>query len=118
MLDPSAVASELDAIHACAKVAYCSKDLDGYMRLFAPNVRYRQLDGRVIGRERLRADVGTQLRALSAVRSNYVSERFEIVEGQPVETLIQAASCITRAFGVVHRSWTLHRKARYVWQRA
>jgi hypothetical protein len=46
MQDPAKVASELDAAHATAKESFHRRDFAAYMSLFAPDLRYRQYDGR------------------------------------------------------------------------
>ena len=53
--------SELDAMHTRAKAAFERKDLAEYTSLFAPGLRYRQLDGQIIGREQLMRDVRAQV---------------------------------------------------------
>jgi hypothetical protein len=116
MQDPSAVASELDVAHESAKAAFIRKDLAAHMGLFSPDLRYHQADGRVIDREMLKRDVQAQFSRFGAVRSFFIREHLEISDGKAVETLSQIASACATAFFILHRTWEVTRKGRYVWR--
>ncbi|SIO29339.1 protein of unknown function [Singulisphaera sp. GP187] len=116
MPDPTEVAVELDAAHRKAKAAFNRKDLRAYMSLFSADLHYRQSDGKVIDRARLERDIQTQFSRLSAVRTTFDREQFEIADGKAIEILHQTASARATAFFVLHRTWDLTRKGRYVWR--
>jgi hypothetical protein len=117
MNEPSLLTAELDAMHAEAKAAFERRDLTRYRDLFAPELTYRQADGRVIDRDRLMRDVGAQFRRLSRVRSSFLREQIEADGDRATEVLTQTASIGSTAFLVVHRTWELTRRGRYTWRR-
>jgi hypothetical protein len=117
MQDLNAVASELDAAHGSARAAFLRKDLAAYMGLFSPDLRYRQADGKVIDRDRLRRDVQAQFSRFSAVSSVFNREHIELTEGKAIETLCQTAAARATAFLILDRTWEITRRGRYVWKR-
>ena len=112
------VSAELDETHDQARAASRRKDLSAYMSLFAPDLRYRQSDGKVIDRNRLKRDVRSQFSRLSAAGSHHVREQIELADGKAIEVLCQTASAASATlFFVVHRIWDISRRGRYVWRR-
>lgn len=117
-LEASSVAAQLDALHTESKENYRAKDAIAYMRVFAPGLRYKQADGRVIGREQLARDVASQLRSVESADTSYVRESL-CVEGERVtELLRQTASVTTRHFFVLRRVWRVNRLGSYTWIRS
>jgi hypothetical protein len=115
MRDPTKAAAELDAMHLEARCAFERRDLATYRDLFAPELTYRQADGRVIGRDQLMRDVAAQFRRLSGVRSSFVRESIEFGEDRANELLTQTGCACATAFFVIHRIWDLTRKSRFYW---
>ncbi len=115
--EDSRYASELDALHAEAKAAFERKDLATYTSVFAPGLRYRQRDGRVIGRDQLMRDVQAQFRRFNRVHSSYVREHLEVTDGRATEILEGTGSAEATAFFVVHFTWKVTRRGRYLWTR-
>ncbi len=116
--EDSRYASELDAIHAEAKAAFERKDLATYTSLFAPGLRYRQRDGRVIGRDQLMRDVRAQFRRFNRVQSSFIREHLEVSDGRVTEILEGTGSAEVTAYWVVHLKWNVTRRGRYLWTRA
>lgn len=115
MNEPTETIAELDAMHAKAKAAFERRDIAAYRELFAPALTYRQADGRTIDRDRLMSDVHVQFRRFSWVRSSFVREHIEVKVERVTEILIQTGSVGATAFLVVHRTWELVRRGRYIW---
>jgi len=113
-----AVAAELDAAHRNAQESFRARDLDAYMGLFSPSLRYQQLDGRVIGREQLASDVQAQFAAVEASDTSYTRESLEVIGDRAIEILNQVASATTRHFVFLRRVWRITRRGRYVWERS
>ena len=108
------VAAELDAAHARARQAYARRDAPAYIATFHPEVAYTQPDGRTIGRDQLARDVRTQLARVHAAATEFRRESLEVAGADAaVEVLEQRATFEERAFGVIHREWTLRRRGRY-----
>ncbi len=117
MDDLDSITAALDARHSRSRAAFERRDLEAYRAIFAPGLRYRQLDGRVIDRDRLIKDVGVQFRALAWIRSDFTRESIKLDGERVIEVLTQRAQLGTSAFLVVHRTWELHRRGRYTWIR-
>jgi hypothetical protein len=116
----SSVRAELDAVHQRARKAYLERDLATYLGTFHPDLEYRQLDGRSIGREQLGRDLRKQLDRVHAAATEFRRDRLEIsAEGlSAIEEGEQHARFEVRAFAVVHRAWNLRRRGRYEWVRS
>ena len=114
----SQLIAELDAMHDRASRALACRDLAAYRDLMAPNLKYRQIDGRTIDRNRLMRDVAVQFRRLNRLESSFSREHIEIGEDRATETLTQSGSVGATAFLVVHRSWDFTRKGRYTWRKS
>ena len=114
----SQILAELDAMHDLARNAFACRDLAAYRDLMAPDLRYRQADGRTIDRDQLMRDVAAQFRRLNRFRSSFSREHIEIGEDRATETLTQSGSVGTSAFLVVHRTWDFTAKSRYIWRKS
>jgi len=110
-----AVVTALDIEHRKAKDAFSRKDERAYMEIFTADLSYQQPDGRVIGREQLRKDVRNQLAVLHSVKTSYKREELELRGQKVAEQLRQTASFTSRHFGILYRTWHIHRVGRYVW---
>jgi hypothetical protein len=114
-IDPTGIAAELDAMHRQAQECYRNKNVAGYMQLFTSDLRYKQADGRFIGKEQLARDVGSQLARVEAADSSYRRESLSLDNGLAVEQLTQTASVTVRHFFLFRRTWHVNRRGRYVW---
>lgn len=114
----SQVIAELDAMHDRARRALASRDLPAYRDLMAPDLKYRQVDGRTLDRDRLMRDVAAQFRRLDRLESSFSREHIEIGEERATETLTQSGSVGVSVFLVVHRTWDFTRKGRYTWRKS
>jgi ketosteroid isomerase-like protein len=114
--DLAGIVGEIDAEHRRARSAFRRKDLAAYERLFSPDLRYRQADGRVIGRERLMRSVADQFNRCHSIDSTYTRERIERSGDLLVETLSQTAAVLTTALVFLHRSWKVTRRGSYAWR--
>jgi hypothetical protein len=117
MSENTIVGAELDALHLRAKARYRARDVSAYVGVFAPGLIYKQPDGRVIGRDQLARDVGSQLESVEAVDTSYVRESLQVDGDRATELLTQTASVTTRHFFFFKRIWRLTRRGRYTWVR-
>jgi hypothetical protein len=111
------VISELDAMHARTKAAFDRKDLDAYMAVFSPYLRYRELNGEIIDCAQLRRDLQAQFQLLSKSQLNYTREGVEVVGDTVAETIYQVARLSSRVFFVFHRTCNVTRRGRCIWVR-
>ena len=107
--------AELDAAHARARDAYTRRDAAACIAGFHPRLEYVQSDGRTIDRDRLARDISAQLAAAHRATTEFVRESLCPVPDGAIEVLEQRATFEVRAFLVVHRLWTVHRRGRYEW---
>jgi hypothetical protein len=117
MPEISTIAAELDAAHLRARASYRAKDVSAYMGVFAPGLRYKQPDGRIVGRDQLARDVTSQLASVEAADTSYVRESLQIEGNGATEVLTQTASVTMRRFLFFKRIWRLTRRGRYTWVR-
>ncbi len=117
-VDPTSLARDLDAAHSRARASYRAKDLGGFMALFAPNVRYKQPDGRTIGWEQLAHDVSAQFMAVEEAETVYVRQSLQVENDAVTEVLEQTASLTMRHFLFFKRTLHLTRRGRYRWIRS
>jgi hypothetical protein len=116
-MDQSTLTSELDAAHSRAKASYRSKDLGGFMAMFAPSLRYKQPDGRTIGWDQLAHDVSAQFMSVEDADTAYVRESLKVEGDGVTEVLEQKASLTMRYFLFFKRTIRLSRRGRYRWIR-
>lgn len=115
--DSDRIAHELDAAHGEAKEHYRNKNIAAYMRVFTPDLKYRQANGKLIGKEQLARDLWSQLAQVEGVDSSYRRESLQWEGEMAVEHLVQIASVTVRRFLILRRTWHVHRRGRYVWVR-
>ena len=109
----------LDAVHASARDAFMRLDAAGAVALFSPILVYHGVDGRIFDRAALARDVATQLGRMHRASSTFTRESLDVAaDGKSaVEVLNQEASFEVVAFGLLHRVWSITRRARYGWSR-
>jgi ketosteroid isomerase-like protein len=117
MTENITVEAELDLAHLKANQGYHAKDVKAYMAIFAPDLKYKQPDGRVIGREQLARDVKSQFSSVQTADTSYVRESLQVDSDRAIEILIQEASITTSHFVFMTRVWRLKRRGRYTWIR-
>jgi ABC-type taurine transport system substrate-binding protein len=115
MLQANSIERELDERHAAARVAYSRRDIDAYREIFSPTLSYQQADGRVIDRHQLMRDVAVQFHRLCSASSSFTREHLSTVDDEITETLVQVATAEATAYGFVHRTWKVDRRAIYTW---
>jgi hypothetical protein len=115
MDEREAVAALLDAEHAKAKKSYQAKDVNAYMAVFTPDLRYTQPNGETIGRAELARDVAAQLASVESSESSYMRESLEVAPNRATEILLQTATVKTRRFLIFRQTWRVERRGRYEW---
>src|SRR5262249_55054726 len=85
------------------------------MKVFSPDLRYKQLNGAIIGKEQLFLDVTDQLRSIDSADTSCVRESLEVDGNRAIELLRQTASVTVRSFLLFRRVWKISRFGRYTW---
>ena len=109
--------AELDATHARGREAYMRRDAAAYIAWFHPRLEYVQSDGQTIDRDQLASDISAQLAAVHRATTEFVRESLRLLPEGALEVLEQRATFEVRAFGVLHREWSVRRRGRYEWTR-
>ncbi|NLS18602.1 hypothetical protein HGP16_18770 [Rhizobium sp. P40RR-XXII] len=115
MAQPKSVEEELDERHAAARAAFLNRDIAAYQVLFSPTLAYQQVDGVVIDRRQLMQDVALQFRRRYKAQWQFSREDLNIDLDEITETLNQVVTLEASAFGLIHRTWKLNRRAAYAW---
>lgn len=114
-MDP--VAAELDAMHEVAKDVFGRGDLAAYRDLFAPDLKYRRADGRLVGRDDLLRDARAQSRGSRIRPTSIVRESLEVEGDRAVEVVTRTSTVVGTAFFVIHRTWEYAVKSRFLWRK-
>jgi hypothetical protein len=114
--DSLAIVAELDAAIAWARSAFERKDLT-YLELFAPDLRYRRLDGLVVDREEVLTAAREMFRRIDRFHLSSVRESLELAEGSAEEIFQQTIVFAATAFLVLHRVSSVTRRLRYIWRK-
>jgi hypothetical protein len=114
---PEEIIAEIDQVRDKAQAAFAARDVDEYMRMFSPDVLYKQKNGTILTHDRLAADVLKQLRVIPAIEISRNRETFECVGARFVEVLSQSTSISASALFLVTRTIEIARKGRYVWSK-
>ena len=109
------IEEELDERHTVARAAFLNRDIGVYRALFSPDLSYQQADGRVIDRHQLMRDVALQFRRRHKAMWHFTREHLQVELDEAIETLVQVVSVEMAAFGLIHRTWKLNRRAIYAW---
>lgn len=114
-VEPDQTIAEIDRIRDRAQAAFVARDVEEYMRMFSPDVLYRQKNGTVLSYERLAADVLKQLRAIPAIEISRSRESFEFNGARFAELVTQSTSITASALFLMTSTIQITRKGRYVW---
>jgi len=115
MPDSTSIAEELDAMHHRAMDHYRQTNLGAYRQLFAPDLKYRQMNGTEIDRDQLARDVRAQFSRVTSADSSYTRESLSIESERATEQVVEVASTTIRVFVFFRRTWQVRRTGRYTW---
>jgi hypothetical protein len=79
-------------------------------------LRYKQLNGQVIGFERLASDMQRQLGLLTNLRTRQQRSELHVEPDEIRETSIRVAWVTMKLFGPIHQLWSLRRKSAVTWR--
>ncbi|WP_438424732.1 hypothetical protein [Aquimarina macrocephali] len=106
---------EIDNIHSLAIESANQKNLSGYMSVFADELLYKQLDGKIIGKKQLTKDTKKYFSRISSTKSSYKRIDSKLEAYKFSETLIQEAEVTIRIFIFFRKKWKVSRKGIYNW---
>ncbi|MEZ6043257.1 MAG: nuclear transport factor 2 family protein [Planctomycetaceae bacterium] len=118
--DPSlsAIAAELDSMHASARQAFCARDIDAYRTFFTEDLRYIQADGKQINRDELLRHVRKQLSQFKTVDSEMTRESIAVNNnGTATPILNQTGIYTLSVFVFFTRTWNINRRGKYTYRK-
>jgi hypothetical protein len=115
--DRAEVVAELDAAAERSRDAFRRSDLDGYMTIFAPDVRFRRADGVVKNLDGIRRDAATHLPRMGRIQIETSRASLAIDGDRAEEVVDQRLRFVLSAFLILHRDVTHRRRTRNVWNR-
>jgi hypothetical protein len=121
-MDPNSnldlIAKELDSLHAVARQAYRSRDINAYRALFTEDLRYVQANGKEIGLSQLMRDVARQLAQHKSADSEMVRESISKNGDDSVTQVVrQNATYSVSVFFFFSRNWRVDRLGRYTYRK-
>lgn len=114
---PADLPGSLDAVHQRVRAAFQARDLSAYLQYVAPDLRYREVGGRLITREGLANSVAGQFQRLLAFDSDFDRATLVAAGEEAIETGTQRASIALRWLGFLAIRWSVRRSGRYTWRR-
>jgi hypothetical protein len=110
--------AEIDIVHVRVRESFRRRDLAAYMATFAPDLTYRQADGRLLSREALARSIARQFRRLVAFDSGFERQGARVAGAELTESGTQTAWIALRVFAVFAIRWKIERTGQYTWVRA
>ena len=89
---------EIDAAHKAANNALGLKQFDNYISVFADNLEYKQLNGEIIGKQRLTKDIKNYFGRIRKSSGEFERIDFSNENGKIVEKVLQRAKATIRVF--------------------
>ncbi|PKV52300.1 hypothetical protein ATE84_4411 [Aquimarina sp. MAR_2010_214] len=105
----------IDETHSLAIKSMIQKNLSEYMSVFADELLYKQLNGKIINKKQLTKDTEKYFSRVLSVKSNYKRINHKLETCKFSETLIQEAEVTIRVFIFFRKKWKVLRKGIYKW---
>lgn len=109
------IIQEIDLLHEKANEDFKNKNLDAYTGVFADDLQYLRLNGRLVDKGIVAKDVQRQFDRLHSHTSKYEREKFEIKNEFVIERLNQKAEFVIKAFWFFKKRWNVNRVGVYQW---
>jgi hypothetical protein len=109
--------AEVDVVHVRVRESFRRRDLTAYMATFAPDLTYRQADGRLSSREALARSIARQFGRLVAFDSGFERQRARVVGAELTESGTQTAWITLRVLAIFATRWKIERTGQYTWVR-
>ncbi len=117
-VDLAEIATELDAVHATARITFAARDINGYRALFTEDLRYVPPNGKPIGLGQLMGDVAKQFSNFPTVTSDHKRESLTLnADGTVTQVLYQKATYSISVFFFFRKEWHLERRGIYTFRR-
>ncbi len=115
-MDNYQILKEIDKMHHDANEALKQKQIDNYLKVFSDTLEYKQLNGKVIDKNKLCKDIVFYFDRIKALDTQFSRTEFSINDNTFTEKLIQKAITSTRVFIFFTKKWTVEREGIYHWR--
>jgi hypothetical protein len=109
------ILNEIDLMHQRSNKALVEKNINVYINIFSDELKYKQLDGKIIDKKQLVQDIRFYFSQLKTFRSQYERMDYSIKGNQFTERLIQKATASIKVFLFFTKKWNLEREGIYEW---
>ncbi len=111
------ILNKIDRIHEKGLDAIRDRNFESYMSIFAEDLSYKQLNGKVIDKKRLTNDQKRYFSRIVSANSSYQRITYTYNNDLFSETLQQEAEISIRVFAFFKKTINVMRKATYDWSK-
>jgi len=116
MVNTELLLAEIDNSHSIANDALKNRMFENYIDVFGDDLKYKQLDGKIIDKARLSTDIKFYFNRVINYTSSFDRLSFMIEKDVIIEELIQHASISLKVFFFFSKTWKVQRKGIYKWK--
>jgi hypothetical protein len=115
MNDSELLLEEINNSHSAANDALKNRMFEKYINLFGENLEYKQLNGKIIGKNALVNDIKFYFNRVLSYTNSYERKSFTIGNDIITEDLIQHIDVSLRVFVFFSKNWKVQRRGIYTW---
>ena len=116
-MDINLTIAEIDNAHSVANLAQKNKDFGAYISYFSNDLKYKQLNGKIIGRKQLLNDIQKYFDRVRSHISTYDRLSSSVNNDLFIEKIVQKATVTIRVFIFFSKTWTIEREGIYEWKK-
>ncbi|MDB5122859.1 MAG: hypothetical protein JWP94_988 [Mucilaginibacter sp.] len=107
---------EIDKAHQLANNALKNRMFEEYINFFGDELKYKQLNGKTIGKASLANDIKLYFNRILNYTSSYDRLSFTLEKDTLIEELIQHLNISLKVFVFFSKNWKVQRKGIYQWK--
>ena len=116
-MDTNSTIREIDNTHLAANLALKNKDFDAYIGYFSDDLKYKQLNGKIIDKRQLSNDTQRYFDRIKSYSGTYDRLNSSVDNDLFIEKIIQKATVTIRIFIFFSKKWTVEREGTYKWEK-
>ena len=116
-MDTNPTIAEIDKARLAAYLALENKDFATYMGCFSDDLKYKQLNGKIIDKRQLSDDTKRYFDRITTNTGTYDRLNSSVDDGLFTETIIQKTIVIISVFIFFSKKWTVEREGIYKWKK-
>jgi hypothetical protein len=111
------IIAEIDTAHSAANLAQKNKDIGTYIGCFSNDLKYKQLNGKIIDKKQLLQDVQSYFDRVRSHISTYDRVSSSVGSDLFIEKIVQKAIVTISVFIFFSKTWTVEREGIYEWKK-